>query len=309
MTRRALAFGGRGRGPRFIARCRRGILAVAVAAACADAFTPHTAAAHGVPAPFYSWGGFSPSLASCQRAIGLNAASCGMHVWQMREACAVGELQGAPCDQDSVDKAVNAEQLSANNGVFDACTDSQAVTLIFLGRYEASNDVVTFCRDLEKAATSAVFLPVGSSSAALTVEAQQCVEATASATTKLLHRALQSRQRLLDRIALQSYALPFKHTLLTNSTAEIARDAANVQGAMADACPAEAFMRTYGRDPATFFALIATRADCLAGRAYAQDGVLCPPSQCGNGMVEPGEDCDDGNLVDGDGCSSTCTRE
>jgi cysteine-rich repeat protein len=282
---------------------------MAIAAAFADAPAAHTAAAHGVPVPFNAWGGFGGSLASCQRAIGLNAATCGLHVWQLRAACALGELQGAPCDQSSVGNAVNAEQLNANNGVFAACTDQQAVTLVFLGRYEASNDVVTFCRDLEKAATSAAFLPVGSNPAALSAEARQCVEATASATTKLLHQALQSRQRLLDRIALQSYALPFKHTLLADSTADIGRVATTVREVMADACPADAFMRTYGRDAATFFALIATRADCLAGRAYAQDGVVCPPSQCGNGMIEPGEDCDDGNLVDGDGCSSSCTRE
>jgi cysteine-rich repeat protein len=282
---------------------------LAFAVAFSDAPAPHIASAHGVPVPFNAWGGFTRSLASCQRAVGLNAATCGLHVWQMREACTVGELHGAPCDQSSVDSAVNAEQLSANDGVFTACTDQQAVTLVFLGRYEASNDVVTFCRDLERAATSAVFLPVGSNPASLSAESRQCVEATATATTKLLHRALQSRQRLLDRIALQSYPLPFKHALLTDSTADIAHDAASVGAAIADTCPADAFMRTYGRDPATFLALIATRADCLAGRAYAQDGVLCPPPQCGNGMIEPGEDCDDGNLVDGDGCSSSCTRE
>jgi cysteine-rich repeat protein len=33
------------------------------------------------------------------------------------------------------------------------------------------------------------------------------------------------------------------------------------------------------------------------------------PSECGNGITEPGEDCDDGNLDNGDGCDSNCVEE
>ncbi len=33
------------------------------------------------------------------------------------------------------------------------------------------------------------------------------------------------------------------------------------------------------------------------------------PTQCGNGILEPGEACDDGNILDGDCCSAICTFE
>ncbi len=39
---------------------------------------------------------------------------------------------------------------------------------------------------------------------------------------------------------------------------------------------------------------------------YTCDAV---PSDCGNGLLDPGETCDDGNTVPGDGCSDTCQVE
>ena len=51
------------------------------------------------------------------------------------------------------------------------------------------------------------------------------------------------------------------------------------------------------------------------GDAGVVDSVLVidtgttPPSQCGDGKVQPGEACDDGNFAPNDGCSATCTVE
>jgi cysteine-rich repeat protein len=80
-----------------------------------------------------------------------------------------------------------------------------------------------------------------------------------------------------------------------------------LQTRLASDCPS--FATIYGRPPAPFLTRIATRADCLAGRAYAQDFVLCPPAVCGNGMQEATEGCDDGNRTSGDGCRNDCRLE
>jgi cysteine-rich repeat protein len=265
--------------------------------------------AHGVPTPLDFWGAFGRRLAHCQRVIGRSAAVCGLQAWNARQTCMLGALHGVPCDADAATAAIENDRIAAINTVGAICTDEQVVTLVFTGKTEAESDVVTFCRDLENAAASSVFLPVPADPSSTPPEVRRCVEATAWAATKLFRASFESRQLLLDRIALESFSPMQKDAMLSDSTADIARESEDLQTLMAGACPPDAFTRVYGRDPATFFGLIATRADCLAGRAYAQAGVLCPASVCGNGMQEPGEDCDDGNLVDGDGCSPTCTKD
>ncbi|MBX3028118.1 DUF4215 domain-containing protein [bacterium] len=75
------------------------------------------------------------------------------------------------------------------------------------------------------------------------------------------------------------------------------------------ACPEDRFTAIYARTPTALLAAAADRADCLAGNAYAQGGVTCPPPVCGNRIRESGEECDDGNAADGDGCSANCLRE
>lgn len=306
MIHRSSSHGGRDGGPR---RPRPHRLRLALAIVVATLSYRSLVWAHGVPTPLDFWGAFGRRLTHCQRVIGRSAALCGLQAWNTRETCMLGALRGVPCDANAASATIEGSRIAAINAVGAMCSDQQVATLVFLSKSDAESDVAIFCGDLENAAVSAVFLPVPSDPTATAPEVRRCVEATAWATTKLLRASFESRQLLLDRIALESFSPIQKRAMLSASTATIARDAEVLQTLMAGACPADAFTRTYGRDPATFFGLIATRADCLAGRAYAQGGVLCPASVCGNGMQEPGEDCDDGNLVDGDGCSSTCTRE
>ena len=314
MTRRP-SFAGGPHGPRRSSILRTLIAsAMAVAALCGP-LADRPVRAHGVPTPLDFWGAFGRRIARCQRVIGRSAAVCGMNAWKIRRDCHLAELNGLSCDEAAADAAVEAARTSAINAVGNACTEQQVLTLVFLGTYEAESDIVSFCRQLEDAAVSAVFLPVPADPATATPEARACLASTAWATTKLLGTSFESRQQLLDRIALDSYPLPQKHAMVAASTASIAGNATALQSLMDPTCPADAFARTYGRDRATFFSQIASRADCLAGRTYAQGGILCPPAVCGNGMQEinnvmqQDEECDDGNLVDGDGCSSTCMRE
>jgi cysteine-rich repeat protein len=282
--------------------CAAGVLVVSLRA-------PAPAAAHGTPTPLAFWGGFGAPTARCQQAIGRIAAECALHVWQIRRECLDRELRGLVCDHDAENAAVDAAKINASSSVASACTEQQVANLVFLGVYEASSDVVTFCRELDHAATSAVTFPLPADPSAANADLRQCVSGTSHATTSLLHQAFVSRERVLDRIALGSFAPAAKNRMVTRSNARIASVAALLDATLRATCPPDAFARAYGRSSADLLAAIATRADCLAGRAYAQDRFTCPPSVCGNAMVEAGETCDDGNTVSGDGCDAQCQRE
>ena len=283
--------------------------ALAVAALC-NALMPPPLSAHGVPTPLDFWGAFGRRVARCQRIIGRSAALCGLRAWNARQSCALAALRGLPCDDDAADRAVETARTTAVDAVGAACTEQQAVTLVFLGTFEAESDVVSFCRDVEAAAVSAVFRPLPEDPTAAPPELVRCIDAAAMGTTKLLRSAFDSRQALLNRIALGSFSPMRKGAMLADSTTAIRNAADALQAQLTSSCSADEFTRTYGINPTTFFSMIASRADCLAGKTYAQGGILCPAPQCGNGMLErPQEECDDANLTDGDGCSATCTRE
>src|SRR5262249_46947118 len=291
------------------ATARRSLLLFALLV-CGEASGPAPMFAHGMPVSLDFWGAFGRRTARCQRIIGSSAAACARQAWNARRECRLGTLRGIPCDQAATQAVIEAARVGAVNSVAVACTEQQALNLTFLGVFEAEQDVVRFCRELDAAAESAVFLPVGDDPAGLSPAARRCVGATALATTKLLHAAFNSHQRALDRIALRAFAPRDKHAMVAASLAAIGRDQAALEALMTASCSSETFARTYGRSPSEFLALIASRADCLAGRTYAQGGIICPQPHCGNGMQElPDESCDDGNRIDGDGCSAECSRE
>jgi cysteine-rich repeat protein len=41
---------------------------------------------------------------------------------------------------------------------------------------------------------------------------------------------------------------------------------------------------------------------------YCNQGGVCIPASCGNGVIDPGEACDDGNRESGDGCRGDCEK-
>ena len=215
------------------------------------------------------------------------------------------------CDEDATDDAAQAARLTAIQSVGPVCTDSQAFILQFLGLAEAQIDIIDFCRRLETAAVSAVYRPrpPADSTEMVDDETLTCIESASLATTKLLHYAFRSRQRALGRIAVSDLTLPEKEALLARSTQRIGRAMQQLRERITRSCPETTFESVYGISVDEFLASIATRADCLGETTYAQGGVLCPSSTCGNGMIEAGEECDDGNRDDGDLCSADCARK
>jgi len=280
---------------------RRHVLALAwLLGACA---APVPTAAHGVPVALSIWGDFSPAVARCQRDIGRAAALCGLQTWRTRRDCALAALHGAPCDTLTAAAAIEAARRRAAEWVSSSCTPSHAGMLQFLDLSEAQRDAVRFCREADAALVSLVLSPLASDAA------PTCVAAAATASTQLLGVAFRSRQRVLGRIAGHPFTPPAKRALVLASDTEIARARASLAAGIGATCPAEDFAALYGRDADALLAAIATRSDCLAGDAYAQDGVVCPASVCGNRIQERGEECDDGNRMGGDGCSTDCLRD
>jgi len=295
-------------------RCRppfRLLAAILCLGILGAALSPATAYAHGAPIELAVWGAWGRRLARCQRIIARNAAACALRSWEARRACRLTTLSGGQCDQNATDQIIEAVRIEAVTNVGDACTDQQVQQLMFLNEQEAQLDVVSFCRELEDAVDSAVFLPMQSTTP-ISAAGKRCVDATSLATTKLLRQAFDSRLDMLDRIAQQSFSPPRKTAMVAASTATIAADSGTLAEMLSASCSHDEFVSTYGRDAVSFLSLIAGRADCLSGQAYAQGGIVCPNPQCGNGMREfrpVPEDCDDGNAVSGDGCSASCRRE
>jgi cysteine-rich repeat protein len=267
---------------------------------------PAPAYAHGEPIDLAFWGNFTRVVASCQREIGHAGAQCGLGAWAARDDCFRKELQGGTCDEDAVSAFIDAvPRRNARQAVMAACSDSDVSMLQFLSLFEVQSDVTRFCRDLENAATSAVYGPFLSGTA-LDDAARTCIGAAADASTNLLRASFRSRRLVLDRIASNAVPAPAKTVLVARSDRLIERASQVLGDRIRTVCAEEEFAAVYGRDIDTYLAQMASRADCLAGDTYAQGTLLCPASVCGNGMQEPGEGCDDGNTTDGDGCSADC---
>lgn len=259
-----------------------------------------------MPIALTFWGDFPLPVARCQRVVGRAAAACGLRVWRARRHCAPAPLWGVACDPADTAAAAEAAHLAAIDDVFAACDAAQLSNLQFIDVREAQADVVRFCRELDAATSSLVLEPLDG---APLDQVAQCGAPAASATTKLLDMAFRSRQRLLDRLAASAIPARSKLPMVATSTTAIGGTAARLAAEVDASCPSDRFTAIYGRDPSALLAAVALRADCLAGSAYAQGTLLCPPAVCGNRIREGAEECDDGNTMDGDGCSAECFRQ
>jgi len=262
---------------------------------------------HGTPIQLEFWGDFPPNAARCQRAIGRAAATCALRAWRLRRDCAMTRLQGGACDEDAVERAIVSARFDAQDVVAAYCTTPHLNILQFTSLSEAQIDVTSFCRDLEDAAVSLLLDPLAGG---VPPGSATCIDGATRVASKLFGNGFRSRQRLLDRIAGAPFSVPTKREMRDASTAEISAAASALGAQMARRCAPAQFAALYHQQsPEEVVAKLTSRADCLAGQAYAQAGVVCPVAECGNRMIERDEECDDGNAVGGDRCSATCLRE
>ncbi len=266
---------------------------------------PASADAHGSRLPFAAWGGFSGAVLRCQRTIAQAGTRCAADAWEARSTCRAAALAGAACDSAAVDAHIAAIRRTALDAVDAACSERQAIALQYLGAFDLQQDLNAFCRDWETAADSAVY---GALPAAPSATDRSCAAAAATAVADTMRHVFRNRRRCMDRIAAAPIDAPVRAALLAALELGQTRARAAQTDRLQGRCPD--FAARTGRTADALLALLAERADCVAGRFYIQDGVLCPAAACGNGVIEDsGEECDDGNQRDGDGCSAACLVE
>lgn len=240
------------------------------------ALTARVALAHGPPAALVFWGGFGPRTAGCQRWIGHAAAECAFEAWNLRRACREGELVGAGCDRQTVDRAVERIRIRASNSIGEpACRSADVSILNFLDLDEARTDVSRSCRDTVTAVEATAF---GSSAfpADPSADDLRCIAAVADAATQLLASTLRERAGMLDRIALRIMAPRDKTALLDRSATRVAGMSGSLARRLLAACGETTVRALYGRPAEDLLGEIRDSADCLVGGTYAQAAVTCP---------------------------------
>ena len=254
--------------------------------------------AHGGRLPFDTWGGFAGDVLRCQRVIAQAAAQCATGAWTARRACRETTVAGGTCDEAATVNRIAVARRAAQDAVDDACSERQAISLQYLGTFDLQQDLISFCRDWERAADSGVFGRPASGAA--------CALAAADAATDVMQYALRARRRCMDRVAASPPGSVERSGFLETAGHRLEAAVDRAASKLTAACPD--FAARYGRSPHDLITTLATRADCVGGAFYIQDAILCPAAVCGNGVVEPNEDCDDGNTAGGDACPASCVN-
>ena len=268
------------------------------------------AVAHRQPLPLAVWGDFGASAARCQRAIGRAATQCVLGVWAARRACIEPQLAGQPCDTNATALAVRAARERPKDLVARQCSETDATSLQFLGTQEVISDITSICRQLEKALVSAAYGPGLLDDAVVPVDepTRRCLLAGARGAEQIVRAAMREQTKPLDFIAAQPVAGESRTAHVARATDRVAGAGSRFALYLSDRCDTARFEPVYHRSIERFVADLGSRGACLAGGVYVQGATVCPPSACGNGMVEPGEECDDGNAADGDACRNDCLR-
>lgn len=272
---------------------------------------PDVTRGHGEPIDLAFWGGYQSGVARCQRTIARASARCMGDVIAARQACLNPVLAGGTCDTQVLNATTIASlRQRALNMVAPDCSSLQLQQLRYADLSDAYRDIIDACRRADTAVTSAVYAPAlrGGTVTATPQPAQNCVRAAASASAKLFDFSVRAHQRSFDRIASMQLSPAEKHQLVRRATDAIERVSAGLALKLGGDCSEADFATTYGRTTQDYLAGVAAQSGCHAQYVYVQNAILCPVTECGNGIQEPTEQCDDGNGSDEDGCRGDCTR-
>jgi len=261
---------------------------------------------HGGARPLAEWGAFPPTAAYCQRITATAAAGCALQAARLRRECLDATARGTQCDEPATNAAIVRVRRDAQDLVDIHCTNNDASTIGYLDLFELQGDLVRFCREWEDISASAVYATVLPANERLDPDTYACVGATAAAAAKLSQLIFDTWRATLNRIAVRSWDLTTKTSLIDNGNDRVADIEQRMVETLQSRCGSASFEAIYHRSAATLAHDVTARANCFAPAFYVQDAVPCAAAVCGNWIKEPGESCDDGNVVGGDGCDSEC---
>lgn len=262
--------------------------------------------AHGGLQPLEDWGAFPQTASYCQRIIGRATARCALRAAQARRACVDTQVGGAICDEAATTAMIAAARRDALDEVDLHCSERDAQTIGYLGGFDLQADIIRFCRDWEMLTASAVYGPLLPPNPAADDTAQECAGAVGATVAKLSDVAFRTWRQTLDRIAVRPFTLTEKESAIAGAASRLGGLTDGIAAGLDQRCGSQVFNSIYGRTTSDFVDYITQRAGCFGGAFYIQDGTACPPSVCGNRIVEPGEACDDGNDDDTDACNNAC---
>lgn len=262
--------------------------------------------AHGGAKPLAEWGAFPPTAAYCQRITATAAARCALQAASLRRDCLDATARDLECNEAATNAAIVRARRDVQDLVDIHCSERDSIAIGYGSLFELQADLVNFCREWEDISASAVYATVLPADEALAPETYACVNATAEAAAKLSQLVFDTWRATLNRIAVRSWDLTTKNSLIAAGNDRVAEIEQRMVETLQSRCGPAAFESIYHRSAAVLSHDVASRANCFAPRFYTQDAVPCPAAVCGNWIVELGEACDDGNVVAGDGCDSEC---
>lgn len=103
---------------------------------------PDAVLGHGQPVALAFWGGYSPGVARCQRAIARASARCMGDVIAARQACLIPSLSGAACNTPQLNATIATLRQRALDMVAPLCTSLQLQQLRYMDLSDAYRDIV-----------------------------------------------------------------------------------------------------------------------------------------------------------------------
>jgi hypothetical protein len=235
----------------------------------------HPTFAHGGRLPFDTWGGFAGDVLRCQRVIAQAAAQCATGAWTARRACRETTIAGGTCDEAATVNRIAVARRTAQDAVDDACSERQAISLQYLGTFDLQQDLISFCRDWERAAAPACSagrramgpvrwpLPMRPPTSAGTLRRRRCMDRVAASPPGSVERSdsLEAAGHRLEGRSPGHAPFPLAHRRAPDFAVPLRAVAARPH----------------------ITTTLATRADCVERCQPGRDSL--PAAVCGNGVV------------------------
>lgn len=279
-------------------RLRRA-LRLAMLCAC---LVPAAAVAHTQPRPIEQWGPFLAETVPCLQMMTRATHTCFDTVLNVEQACRDAQARGQTCDLANVVAVTDAATLQMRRTLTNECRTGQLTEVGYIGFFDAEADLFNACVIQARAAVTATYAPaVGTPS----IEALDCMAASAAYARKVMRFALDHQTPVMERIATRFLTLEERMASVQRMQATFTAARPRWITGLLEVCPQ--FATVYGRTPESYLRTLQHRTDCVLSKTFVNTAVSCLSQVCGNGIPEAEEGCDDGNNNNTDACANNCT--